>query len=436
MQGILKKLVVEPWLYCSRRLTYAVLAKKLVRNGVMKPSCPVQGKHLLYVAASCLPHHISGYTTRTQAVIAALQKAGARVSVLTRPGYPWDRADRLVPGFTAEATARDTVNYHHLPYPLNNRPVVMYALQGARKVAAYAQAQRVAAIQAASNHVSALPALLAARKLEIPFFYEMRGLWELTRISRQPGFFNTESYQQGLQLEALVARSADRVFVISEALGRYVVDNFGVNPENISLLPNCVDVENFPETDISQIEPFVLGYAGSLIEYEGLDVLIKAIAGIKNTELPVCLRIIGEGEARSSLEALVQKLALQDRVVFSGRRSPAEAHQLLQRCAVVCIPRKAYEVCKIVTPIKLVEALAMGKPVIVPDLPVFREELGDEPAGWFFEAGNVSDLARVICEALASFPRQEALAEKARRHVAGHRDWQSYVKSIVEGIPA
>lgn len=139
------------------------------------------------MAASVLPYHTSGYTTRTHEVVCALNKAGARVHVLTRPGYPWDRKDRLCDPASEETTVGDMC-YRHAQAPANNRPVLQYALQAARVVAESAVRHRVAVIHAASNHVNALPALLAARQLGVPFQYEMRGLWELTRISRQPGY--------------------------------------------------------------------------------------------------------------------------------------------------------------------------------------------------------------------------------------------------------
>ena len=80
------------WYYSA---TLRGLEALLGRSTQWRPSySPVQGR-LLYVPESSLPYHISGYTTRTHAVIRALTAAGADVRVLTRPGYPWDRKDWL-----------------------------------------------------------------------------------------------------------------------------------------------------------------------------------------------------------------------------------------------------------------------------------------------------------------------------------------------------
>lgn len=432
-------LLREPWLAFNRVLTYRSLEYRLRQTRGEKPCYTPAPGSLLYVAASVLPYHTSGYTTRTHEVVSALDKAGVRVCVHTRPGYPWDRKDRLCDAASQE-TVVGGIRYHHARMPANNRPVLQYALQAAGVIAATAKQHRVAMIHAASNHVNALPALLAARQLGIPFQYEMRGLWELTRISRQPGYEGSQAYKQGLQLEGLVAHHADRVFVISQQLRNYAMENWAVDPYRTHLLPNCVDPERFLPADSGNIQPSTIGYAGSLIGYEGLDTLIEAVSQLIGSGSSVRVDIIGDGESRRQLEAQVQRLNLSEWIHFYGKLAPETAREILGRCTLVCIPRKPFKVCKIVPPIKLVEALAMGKPVIVPDLPVFRDELSDTPPGWFFQAGNAEDLARVIRDALHNDDQLQKIRMQARKYVLANRCWQSFVDKLAnplaEGISA
>lgn len=350
---------------------------------------------------------------------------------MTRPGYPWDRHDRHCDA-DGSHTRVDGVEYRHARHPLNNVPVLAYAFLAAKPIIRLARNERVAAIHAASNHVNALPALLAARKLGIPFHYEMRGLWELTRISRMSAYAGTQAFRQGLELEGLVAGNADRLFVISDQLGAYMRDNWGVSAERMSLLPNCVDPDDVPAADPAMAEPNTIGYAGSLIVYEGLDTLLEATAMLVRHGKAVQVRIAGEGEARRDLEALSARLGLAGNVRFLGRMEPAKAREMIGRCSLVCLPRKPFQVCKIVPPIKLVEALAMAKPVIVPDLPVFRDELGPDPAGWFFRAGDAADLAGVIDDALQDPARLAGLGAKARQYVLAHRTWSRFVGRVLD----
>ena len=264
---------------------------------------PIPGR-LLYVAASCLPYHISGYTSRTHELLCTLRADGGDVRVVTRTGYPWDRRDSLcLP--EAEATVIDDVTYTHSHTPRNNRFTAVYAAQASVVLEAYARSQRVAVIHAASNHVNALPALIAARRLGLPFQYEMRGLWELTRASRQPSFENSHNYHLGLELEGFVATHADRVFVISRQLGHYARQRWNIPESRLSLLPNCVDGERIKPAPHDVAIPLCIGYAGSLINYEGLDTLVDAMALLRQRGITASLHIMGEGEARAALYPMV-----------------------------------------------------------------------------------------------------------------------------------
>ena len=248
----------------------------LLHHRQAAPFTPVPGR-LLYVPASSLPYHISGYTTRTHAILQALGSEGVDVRILTRPGYPWDRKDSLHTP-TGPATTYQGIHYHHTPRPSRMKLLVSYVWQAAQEIATFARAHSASCIMAASNHKNALPALVAARWLGLPFFYEIRGLWELTRASRVAGFEGSPMYRSGLAWEGFVAQQADTVFTISHQLSLYAQTHWAVPEAKIRLLPNCISPASFPPPSYTPITPWRIGYAGSLICYEGLHVLLQAIA--------------------------------------------------------------------------------------------------------------------------------------------------------------
>ena len=73
----------------------------------------------------------------------------------------------------------------------------------------------------------------------------------------------------------------------------------------------------------------------------------------------------------------------------------------------------------------------MGKPVIVPDLPVFRDEMGCNPAGWFFKAGDALDLAAVVRKALGNHEALAALGVRAREYATTQRCWKDFVVNVL-----
>ena len=503
-------------------------------------------ENFLYVPASCLPYHISGYTTRTHEILKALANATGDISrtniettnsyenvssnttnhkfldgkifVLTRTGYPWDRKDSLVyPDAGKDYNILDGIRYDHLKTPKNSKLTALYAEEASLEFEKYIVKNHISCVHAASNHVNALPALIAAKRLGISFQYEMRGLWELTRISRQPEFAKSHNFKLGLDLEAFVAKHADRVFVISNQLSLYIQKNWGIPKEKIFLLPNCADVDKLkPDTSIEEnskeksdltiedcdtesallskdlsslssdvnneknsenfinaTSKIVIGYAGSLIVYEGLQTLLKAMDILVNRKnMNIHLNIIGDGEYRNTLEELARSLGLNNNVTFFGRLSPLEAKNKQDECSLICIPREPFEVCQIVPPIKLVEAMAKGKCVVVPDLPVFvdelsivdnvtnnkaldsnslsisnsnfessskvgsakqlsLEELSNNDSGCiFFRSGNFENLAEVLANHLSNLDELVKRGIKAREYAIKNRQWKMFVPFI------
>ena len=503
-------------------------------------------ENFLYVPASCLPYHISGYTTRTHEILKALANAigdisrtniettnsyenvssntanhkflDGKIFVLTRTGYPWDRKDSLVyPDAGKDYNILDGIRYDHLKIPKNSKLTALYAEEASLEFEKYIVKNHISCVHAASNHVNALPALIAAKRLGISFQYEMRGLWELTRISRQPEFAKSHNFKLGLDLEAFVAKHADRVFVISNQLSLYIQKNWGIPKEKIFLLPNCADVDKLkPDTSIEEnskeksdltiedcdtesallskdlsslssdvnneknsenfiyaTSKIVIGYAGSLIVYEGLQTLLKAMDILVNRKnMNIHLNIIGDGEYRNTLEELARSLGLNNNVTFFGRLTPLEAKNKQDECSLICIPREPFEVCQIVPPIKLVEAMAKGKCVVVPDLPVFvdelsivdnvtnnkaldsnslsisnsnfessskvgsakqlsLEELSNNDSGCiFFRSGNFENLAEVLANHLSNLDELVKRGIKAREYAIKNRQWKMFVPFI------
>lgn len=417
-------LLLEPFYRLNRNLTHRLLRKAMSETRPMRQ----RGGKLLYLAASCLPYHISGYTARTHAILKTLVENGIPVVALTRAGYPWDRKDRLADA-SSDQTIHDGVCYHHLATPTRLKQVAHYALTAAAEIEKFALAHEVGCIHAASNHVNALPGLIAAKRLGMPFQYEMRGIWELSRASRFPAFYNSAPFRMALGLEGFVAANSDRLFVISRQLADYAVRNWQISENKINVLPNCYSPGKTQAVQ-TDCKPDLLGYAGSLVEYEGLDVLLEALAHLRNNGKIAYLRIIGDGEARERLEELSTKLDLGNQVEFMGRMEPAKAAAALGECEAICLPRKPYEVCKIIPPLKLVEAMSIGKALFAPNLPVFHEELGELGDGWMFEAGNAASLAKLLKKRL---PDKTALREQGarlREKATATRQWRHFALAI------
>jgi glycosyltransferase involved in cell wall biosynthesis len=204
----------------------------------------------------------------------------------------------------------------------------------------------------------------------------------------------------------------------------------------VVLLPNCVEsvatVDD--EATTHQVGTLRLGYAGSVLTYEGLDLLVAALGQLRAEGLDIRLTVAGGGAALAALQDTVRAADLGGAVQLLGRVTPLEANALLAGCDAVALPRLPLPVCEAVPPIKLVEAMALGKPVVAPDLAAFRDEIDDGVTGLLFKAGDVDSLTAAL-RRLATEPLLAArLGAAARARVAETRTWKRFAETIAEKL--
>lgn len=425
------------------------LAAHILRDGIVIPprtsiiKKPRQSSRfsVAYVAASALPYQMAGYTVRTHALLTALKDRALNIKCYTRPGYPWDRSILS----SRDAALPETVTFDGVDYTCTRVQDVSHQPEHlidrmSRALEHRFRADMPQVVHAASNHRNALPALIAARRLGVPFLYEMRGLWELTAAAHKRNWEETERFQLGHRLETLVAREADHVCTITQGLADELI-SCGVDPKKITLLPNAVDPERFQPLakDLGKAaqlgitsKDFTLVYVGSLTSYEGLDDLIEAIGFLHARGTCAKLLIVGNGAMRGKLESLVIARGLQNAVSFLGVVSHDQARDYLSLADTVALPRKPFKVCEIVSPLKPFEAMAMEKPVVLSDLPVLREIVADGTTGRLCRAGDAADLARVLQELAADPELRVKLGRAARRWVIANRSWNGNAARLKE----
>lgn len=156
------------------------------------PRIEVVPKRLAYILQASLPYVKSGYATRAQGLARGLVNSGMEVICLTRPGFP-RIVEALEVADAPEADEIDGIKYLRLAAAGGvNQPD--YHERAADIIEAALRQQKPEMVMAASPWWNALPALVAARRLGLPFFYEVRGFgrshaprWNRPGKVRRPG---------------------------------------------------------------------------------------------------------------------------------------------------------------------------------------------------------------------------------------------------------
>jgi glycosyltransferase involved in cell wall biosynthesis/SAM-dependent methyltransferase len=386
---------------------------------------------VLHLLEYSLPHTQNGYTLRSLHIVQAQRHHGWDPVVVTKPGFPDGVAD---------------------PGPEEVAGVPHYRLTGAglggatsdlpryietfvAETAPILERVRPSIVHAGSNFRNAYPALELARNYGLPFVYEVRGLWEETRVANGTLRRGDARYESLVAVEAYCARSADAVVTLGAALKQELIAR-GVPADKIFLVPNAVEVPAELPPPRPQLRAklgltgrFVVSYIGSVTPLESLHVLVEAIAHCSARRRDIAALIVGAGAALDDLRALAERLGVAGAVRFVGAVPHDEVRDYYAISDAIACTRGHDRVCSLVTPLKPYEAMAYARPVIASDIPALREMVIDGVTGRLVRAADPVALARVI-EELADDPAgRRALGERAAAWVREHRTW----RRVVEG---
>ena len=158
----------------------------------------------------------------------------------------------------------------------------------------------------------------------------------------------------------------------------------GMSSDQITVIPNGIDYQEFTPSPISDrfTEPTLL-YLGRLKAYKRVDIILRAIARLKNSGVTCRLLIAGDGDYRHRLNTLSKTLGIESNVQFLGFVAEAEKLKLLRKSwiHVLTSSKEGWGITNL-------EAAACGTPTIASDSPGLRDSVLHEKTGFLVPHGN------------------------------------------------
>ena len=398
-------------------------------------------KNIMYHVNQSLPHHSSGYAIRTQSLLRCLKEKKWTIEAYARVGYPNDRYDFIGAGIVKPHCNVDEISYYFTPSrkkSIGKLSIEKYQNESVKLIIEQAKKFKPAIIHCASNYSCGLAGTAAAKLLGIPSIYELRGLWHITKTAKQPEYAESDHYRMIEKLEIQAAMNADHVFTITEGIKKVLTKN-GVNERKITILPNAVDLNQFSpieknkviESKLNLRKKITIGYIGSFTDYEGLDYLLKASAILKkkyNGKFKILL--IGDGTAFNDLRKLRSELKLEDTVHFTGRINHNDVLDYYSVIDIAVYPRKGTSVCEIVSPLKPLEAMAMGKAIIASEVNALTEIIIDEQTGLLHARDDIKNLTESLEKLILDSKLRAHLGANAKRWVVKNRNWKDVSRKV------
>ncbi len=302
------------------------------------------------------------------------------------------------------------------PLPAGNFLERMLAWRA--EAAGWLAARRADAVQFRSIW-EGMPALAWARRTGARVIFEAHGFPSVELAYHFPALARRgRVLDKIIEEERRVLEGSDAVHVPSLTTARFV-RRLGVEAARIHVIPNAVDPEMFspPAAPPPDEPPFRAIYLGTLSPWQGLGALLEALALRRGTS-GVEVHVVGplKGPWARALRAHARALRVHHALQLSGPVAQPDVAPIL-RTAHVCVAPLAEDARNTLQgccPIKLLEYMAAGRPILATRLPVVEEILEHGVTAHLVQPGSAAALADGLRWMLAHPVEREALGARAR----------------------
>ena len=224
-------------------------------------------------------------------------------------------------------------------------------------------------------------------------------------------------------------RSGTKILVSNNDTKKVVINEYNVKSENISIVPNGVDLSLF-KTNIKK-NPEKIVFAGAMYYHRGLDILLEAIPYVIKKIPNAKFILLGSGGEINKLKKIVSDKKLEKSVEFTGWINRDKIPQNISDASVGIGPLRLTDVTSRALPIKVLEYMAVSLPVIAKRGTLPLDVLENEKNGYFVD--DVEDLVEKIIELLNDPKKVENMGIQSSNMVQKF-SWNNVVTDIIENV--
>lgn len=277
------------------------------------------------------------------------------------------------------------------------------------------------------DHWSGVPVLMHKQHQQRSYqtVYEINGLPSIELPYRYP-HLSVRTLNKIRSLEEVCYKQADHIITPSKVIKNNLI-NLGVAAQKITVITNGADVPTTFEKPQEAPQGRYVIYFGALQSWQGFDVLLKAMAYLADYEdlkLVVCAST--KQKKTKFYHKVIDKLGLTERVMWQYQLPKRELYNWVHGATFSLAPlkecsRNLEQGC---CPLKILESMAMGTPVVASNLPVVNEIISDASLGKLVRADRPAELARAM-RILLDYPKlRQQLSEQGKAHIKANFTWQ------------
>jgi len=276
--------------------------------------------------------------------------------------------------------------------------------------------------------------VLAAKLQKKPLFLEVNAPLALER-SEQP---DEKLYLRkvAFYLEKWACSNSWKTIVVSTPLKSYLL-SIGVPSKLIVAMPNGVNPEKFHphDKDITLMrklginkDNIVVGFTGVLRAWHGLEMLLESFSKLTNSHGNLFLLIVGDGPIRDELDRMIIDWNLSDSVTITGRVPYEDVHKYVNLFDIAVSPKATFYA----SPMKVIEYMALGKAVVVPNCANFTDLVDVDINAKTFIPDSVDSFRTCLNGLLNDYDIIKSFGVNGRIKVLGTLNWSNNARKIID----
>jgi len=241
-------------------------------------------------------------------------------------------------------------------------------------------------------------------------------------------------------LERRTYRAADVVIATNESYREAALTRGGKREDQVFVVRSAPKVERFhdvpPEPELRKGKPYLLCYLGVMGPQDGVDYALRALAKLRDElgRTDWHAAFVGAGDTFEAMQQLAAELGLADDVTFTGRISDEDLLRYLSTADVCLSPDPLNPLNDVSTMNKIMEYMAMSRPIVSFELREARVSAGD--AAVYAPANDESEFAKLTAYLLDSPEDRRRMGEIGRARVAGPLSWEQSKISLLAAYEA
>ena len=244
--------------------------------------------------------------------------------------------------------------------------------------------------------------------------------------------------------EIFVAKKVDAVITVTQGIKDILIKR-GVDESKIAVIPNGANADLFRPIDdpvaINELRgqhnmdenALLVTFVGSLEPYEGVEYLIQAAPSVLKIVSNAMFLIVGDGRVKNGLMNLAGEIGVFDKFIFTGNVSYEKVPLYINMSSVGVAPFTLARNDRIgLSPLKVYEYLACGKPVVASDVKGIGELLNNTGSGILVAPEDSTELANGIIKLIKDKELREKMGKNGREMVVNNCTWEHIAKKTIE----